>query len=86
MHPLVQIIDILHLPTPSGVFMYLIDEKILTPHLRKVIGHFCQCVGREVVGISRAIQHMAVISTKVLLDVLLHQSRFADSLGALDHD
>ena len=72
MQVFVQVIDFFHLTTPPAVLVHLVDEQMPPAHLHKVVCHIHQGMSGEVVGISRTIQHMAVISLEVLLDILQH--------------
>jgi hypothetical protein len=41
-------------------------------------------VGCKVVGIGRAIEHVAIVCLKVLFDILLEQSRFSNAFRSSD--
>ena len=81
---MIEIIDFLDLPTPSRVFVYLVNEKPFSSHHDEVFRQVEQGMGRKIVCISRTIEYMAVAYRKMLFDVLLHQSWFPHAFGTTD--
>ena len=83
-HGGVEVVDLLHLAAPAGVFVHLVEEEVAAAVEVELFGQLEQRVGVEVVVVARGVERLAVAWAVAALDVLQHHGGFAHALGPAD--
>lgn len=83
-HGGVEVVDLLHLAAPAGIFVHLVEEEVAAAVEVELLGQLEQRVGVEVVVVARGVECLAVAWAVAALDVLQHHGGFAYAFRSAD--